>query len=72
MRRGAIRLLLLDDFEQKQDEDDGEDEGDAAPAVVADPWSHSITAEAKHEDQDNQKEDHFVFLRSAKIRLMEM
>jgi hypothetical protein len=60
-----------DDFEQKQNEDDGEDEGDAAAAVITEPWSHTVSAEAKHEYQDDQKnEEHFV-LRSAKVRLKE-
>lgn len=51
----------LDDFEQQQDEDDGEEEADASATVVSEPWSHAITAEAEHKDQNNQKDKHSFF-----------
>jgi hypothetical protein len=51
----------LDEFEQEKDDDDGEDEADASAAVVAEPWSHAITTEAEHKNQDDQKDKHFYF-----------
>ena len=63
---------LLDYFHQKQDENDEEDERDSASAVVTDAWSHAITTEAEHKNQNDQKDKHSLFLRSAKIRYMEM
>lgn len=51
----------LDDFEQQEDEDDGEDEADASAAVVSEPWSHAITAEAEHKYQNDQKDKHSFF-----------
>jgi hypothetical protein len=49
----------LEDFEQEEDQDDGEDEADASAAVVAEPWSHAITTEAEHKNQDDQKDKHY-------------
>ena len=63
---------LLDNLHQKQDEDDEKDERDSASAVVTDAWSHAITTEAEHKNQNDQKDKHSLFLRSAKIRYMEM
>ena len=51
----------LDNFEQKQNEDDEEDEADASSAVVTESWSHAITAEAEHKDQNDQKNKHYLF-----------
>ena len=62
----------LDDFEQQQDEDDGEDEGNSTAAVVAEPWPHAVTTKAEHKNQNDQKNKHFVFLRAAKFRPMEV
>lgn len=62
----------LDDFKQKQDENDGQDERKAAAAVVAETGSHTIAAKAEHQNQNNQKDKHLCFLRSAKFRLMEV
>jgi hypothetical protein len=53
--------LQLDNFEQKQNENDGEDEADASSTVVAEPWSHAITTKAKHENQNDQKDKHYWF-----------
>jgi hypothetical protein len=66
------RRFALDDFEQQQEEDDGEDEADASSTVVAEPWPHAITTEAEHKDQNDQKDKHFYFLRTAKIRHLEV
>jgi hypothetical protein len=52
--------MELDDFEQKKDENDGEDEAEAASAVVAETWTHAVTTEAEHQNQDNQKDKHFT------------
>jgi hypothetical protein len=52
---------VLEDFEQEEDQNDGEDERDASAAVIAEPWSHAITTEAEHKDQNDQKKDHVVF-----------
>ena len=46
---------FLDEFEQEKNENDGEDEADATASVVAESWSHAITTEAEHKDQDDQK-----------------
>jgi hypothetical protein len=62
----------LDDFEQEQNENDGEDERDSATAVVAESWPHTVTAKAEHKNQDDQKDEHLLFLRAAKIRQMEV
>ena len=62
----------LDNFEEKQNEDDEEDERDSAASVIAEPWSHAITTEAEHKNQNEQKDKHYLFLRAAKIRQMEM
>ena len=51
----------LDNFEQKQDEDDGEDERDATAAVIAKPGSHAVSAKAKHKNQDDQNDEHLSF-----------
>ena len=51
----------LDNFEQKQNDNDEQDEADASSAVVAEPWSHAITTEAEHKDQNNQKDKHSLF-----------
>lgn len=59
---------LLYDFEQKQNEDDGKDQRDASTAVVSEPWSHAIPAESEHKYQNDQKDKHLSFLRSAKSR----
>jgi hypothetical protein len=60
----------LDNFEQKQNDNDEQDEADASSAVVAEPWSHAITTEAEHKNQNDQKNKHYCFLRTAKIRQM--
>jgi hypothetical protein len=65
-------IAKLDDFEKKQNEDDDEDERDSAASVVAESWSHAITTEAEHKDQNEQKDKHYLFLRAAKIRHMKM
>jgi hypothetical protein len=62
----------LKDFQQEEDQDDGEDERDATAAVVAEPWSHAVTTEAEDQDQNDQEKNHVFFLRSAKIRRMEV
>jgi hypothetical protein len=51
----------LKDFEQEEDEDDREDEREATAAVVAEPWSHAITTEAEHKNQNDQQNNHVVF-----------
>jgi hypothetical protein len=51
----------LEDFEQEENQDDSEDEGDATAAVVAETWSHAVTAEAEHKDQNDQKNYHVIF-----------
>jgi hypothetical protein len=51
----------LDDFEQEKNENDGEDEADASSTVIAEPWSHAITTEAEHKNQDDQKNKHYLF-----------
>ena len=62
LRIGAkIERWQLDNFEQEKNENDGEDEADASSAVVAEPWSHAITAEAEHKDQNDQKNKHYLF-----------
>jgi hypothetical protein len=62
--RGAgSGLRQLDNSEEKQDENDDKDEADAAAAVVAESWSHAIPAKAEHQNQNNQKDKHFCFLR---------
>jgi hypothetical protein len=52
---------FLDDLHQEQDEDDEEDERDSASSVVAESWSHAITTEAEHKDQDDQDDKHSLF-----------
>jgi len=58
--------------EQEHDEDDEQNQTETAAAVVAESWSHAIPAEAEHQNQNNQKDNHCFFLRSAKIRQMEV
>jgi hypothetical protein len=53
----------LDNLEQEQDEDDGEDEAKAAAAVVAESWTHAVATKAEHQNQHDQKDEHFLFLR---------
>jgi hypothetical protein len=53
-----IGIRRLDEFEQEKDDDDGEDEADTAAAVVAEAWSHAITTEAEHKNQNDQKDKH--------------
>jgi hypothetical protein len=53
----------LDDFEKKEEQNYGEDEADAASAVVAETWTHAVTTEAEQQNQDDQKDKHFYFLR---------
>jgi hypothetical protein len=48
----------LDDFEQKQNENDEKDEAESAAAIVTKPWSHTIPAEAEHKNQNDQKDKH--------------
>jgi hypothetical protein len=51
----------LDDLHQEQDENDKEDETDASTTVVAETWSHAVTTEAEHKDQDEQQDKHYLF-----------
>jgi hypothetical protein len=44
-----------DYVKQKENEHDDEDKGNAAAAVIADAWSHAITAEAEDQNKDEQK-----------------
>ena len=53
----------LDDFKQKQDENDGKDQAEAAATVVSQTWTHTVASEAEDDDQDDQKDKHFLFLR---------
>ena len=62
----------LDDLEQEQNEDDGEDEADASASVVAEPWSHAITTEAEHKNQDEQKDEHVYFSVRRRFASMEV
>ena len=50
--------VLLDDLEQKKDENYGEDEAQSASSVVTEAWSHAITTETEQQNQDDQKNDH--------------
>jgi hypothetical protein len=54
----------LDDFEKEQDEHDGENETEATSTVVSETWTHAVTTEAEQQNQDDQKDEHFYFLRS--------
>jgi hypothetical protein len=47
---------LLDYFEQEKDEDNEQDEADASAAIVTNAWPHTITTEAEHKNQNDQKE----------------
>jgi hypothetical protein len=51
----------LDDFKQKQDENDGQDERKPTSAVVAETRSHTIATKAEHQNQNNQKDKHLCF-----------
>jgi len=51
----------LDNLEQEQNENDEQDEADASSAVVTEPWSHTITTEAEHKNQNDQKNKHYLF-----------
>lgn len=50
--------VWLDDFEQKKDENDGEDEAESAATVVTQARSHTITTKTEQQNQDDQKNDH--------------
>lgn len=50
-----------DDLEQQQDQDDGEDQTQAAAAVVSQARPHAISAKTEEQDQDDEKEDHFLY-----------
>jgi hypothetical protein len=65
-------LPQLDNLHKKEDENDEKDEADAAASVVAEARSHAITAKAEHQNQNDQKDKHLFFLRSAKFRQMEV
>jgi hypothetical protein len=51
----------LDDAQQKQNEHNYEDEADATTALVTQPGAHAVSAEAKSEDQHNEKNDQHSF-----------
>ena len=53
--------VSLDDLEQQKDQDDGEDQAQAAAAVVSQSRPHAITAKTEQQDQDDEKEDHFLY-----------
>jgi hypothetical protein len=53
--RAKKELFQLDNLHQEQDEDDEKDDRDSAASVVAESWSHTITTEAEHQNQDDQK-----------------
>jgi hypothetical protein len=58
----------LDDFEKEQDKNDGKDKAEAASTVVSETWTHAVTTEAEQQNQNKQKDEHFTFLRSARVR----
>ena len=60
--------LSLDDFEQKQDENDGEDKAKTSATVVTEAGTHAISTKAEHQNQNDQNDEHFTFSAAAKIR----
>jgi hypothetical protein len=48
----------LNDFQKQQYEDDGEDEREAATAVIAEAGTHAITAKAEDEDENDEDDKH--------------
>ncbi len=54
----SASALASDQAEQNQDEDDGEHKADAASSVVAPTGADAVTAVAKSQDEQNQKQNH--------------
>jgi hypothetical protein len=47
--------------EQKHDENDEQNKAETAAAVVTESWSHAVSTEAEHKDQNDQKNKHCSF-----------
>jgi hypothetical protein len=52
----------LDNLQQKQDQNDGQDQAQAATTVVPKAGSHAKTAKPEQKNQNNKKDEHLVFL----------
>jgi hypothetical protein len=68
VRERALQRLY--DLHKQEDEDDEQDKADSAAAVVSESRSHAVAPKAEHQNQNQQKNKHLVFLRSAKFRQM--
>jgi hypothetical protein len=54
-------LQQLDDFHEKQNENNEQDKADSTAAVVSESRSHAIAAKAEHQNQNEQKDKHLSF-----------
>jgi hypothetical protein len=68
----GMDLQQLDDLHKKQNENDEQNKANSTAAVIAESGSHAIAAKAEHQNQNEQKNKHLCFLRSAKFRLMDV